>query len=1108
MDPIQFSIQNPVKVAVGVLLLLLFGLVALGVIPVQLVPNVDQPIINVRTDWIGRSPDEVEREIIEEQEDRLKTVSNLRKMTATATVGRSEIELEFFIGTDLRAARQEVSDALREVSEYPEDVDEPVITTGESGSGDPVAWLILTSDDPDYDVQTLGDLAEERVKPVLERIPGVSEIRVYGGRGREVHLEIDPAKLAQRGITFNQLREALQLENVNVSAGDLAEGKYDLRVRTVGQYDDLDAVRETIVSYGQGGPVRIKDLGVVEQNYEKRRSFVRSRGQLALAFPIYREAGANVIKIIEGTKRYKGLVERIEDINEPGGVLTSVARQAAAEQGLDEPPKLSLKMVYNETGYIFAALGLVKNNLFIGGILAALVLLLFLRKVRPTIIVVMAIPISVIGTFVVMAGAGRNINVISLAGLAFAVGMVVDNAIVVLENIDRHLGMGKTPMKAAYDAAREVWGAIVASTLTTLAVFLPVLTIQEEAGQLFRDIALAICAAVTLSLIVAVTVIPTSAGRFVRASFEPKTKFAKAGRTLFGLLPYFAKIAEILANLVYRACGSTVARLSVVVTFTLVSVIGAWLLMPPTDYLPRGNKNIVFGGMLTPPGYNMEQNQFIGSRVGEIIQPYWEATSYDDLKDLPTLVHPFTGLPIENAPPLENYFFVSFNSSLFGGATSLDSENVRPIGDVLTSAWNTVPGVIGFAEQASLFGRGLAGTRQIDVEVTGVDLDKVREVGELLQGRLREMFGFPKVRPTPANFDMPQSELQVTIDRVRARELGIDVASLGLGVRTLVDGITIGDFRLSGESIDIVAKRPATMDLNAETLGQIPLAYRLADGGTGTIPLAAVADLDYTLAAQSILRIEELRAVKLEVVPPDDMPLQSAGDQIVAMIDGLKADGTIPVDVDAELGGSADKLAEVREAMLGRWQGFTRESLSSVGGSRLFLAMLVTYLLMAALFESWLYPFVIMFSVPLAAVGGFLGLRLMHMAVPDQNLDVLTMLGFVILIGVVVNNAILIVHQALNFMRGLETEDNKPMEAREAIRESVRSRVRPICMTTLTSVAGMLPLVLMPGSGSELYKGLGSVVIGGLFVSTLFTLFLVPLLFSLVIDARTRLWKS
>lgn len=1102
MNIIRFAIENPVKVAVGVLLILLFGAIAVISIPIQLTPNVDTPIITVTTEWEGRSPEEVEREIIEEQEDVLKNVSGLKTMTATAYVGRAEIELEFFIGTNIKNARQEVSDSLREVPSYPEQVDEPVVKESEAGAGSPVAWLILTSSDPTFDLQTLGDPAQERIKPYLERIEGVSEVRVYGGREREVHIEVDPRAMAQRGITFNQFRAALALDNVNVSGGDLREGQYDVRIRTVGQYEALDQLRNTIIAYdASGGPVRLRDIGDARLTFAKRRSFVRSRGQIALALPVYRETGANVIAVMEQLR------ERLKTVNSE--LLPSIASQMQRDYGLASAPPLSLNQVYDETVYIYDALSLVRSNLFIGGSLAVIVLLTFLRSVRPTMVIGLSIPISVIGTFVVMYGFGRNINVVSLAGLAFAVGMVVDNAIVVLENIDRHLGMGKGPRQAALDATQEVWGAILASTLTTLAVFIPILTIEEEAGQLFRDITLAICAAVTLSLLVAVSVIPSASARWLRRRREPRTRLLRAGRRLFGAAPLLNGVNDRYAGFIHALTRPSLvgvgARAGIVAAFTLVAVVGAMALMPPTDYLPRGNKNLVFGFVLTPPGLNIDTDLSIAQRAEATVRPYWEADDDADLAKLPPLIHPFTQQPIPNLPPLDNYFFVSFFGGVFNGATSADKNNVAPIADLLTAATNTIPGSIGFAQQAGLFDVGRGVGRGIDIEIMGLDLDRVTRSATALRGALMGKYGPFNVQPTPSNFDKAGREMQVTIDRVRASNLGIDVAGLGAGVRALVDGLYVGDFRLGGESIDILAVRDPKIELSPDAIADMPIAYRREDGRVGIVPLSAVAKLSRELAPQQIRRIDEMRAVTLEVSPPDELPLEAATADIAATVAELRASGAISPDVEVRMAGSASKLQEVREAMLGSWHGWTFASLQSLGLSRIFLALLVTYLLMAALFESWLYPMVIMFSVPLATVGGFLGLAIVHALIPQQQLDTLTMLGFVILIGIVVNNAILIVHQSLNFMRGLgdvEGTEGVMMAPRDAIRESVRTRTRPIFMTTMTSVFGMLPLVVAPGAGSELYRGLGSVVVGGLSVATVFTLLVVPLLFSLVLDAK------
>jgi HAE1 family hydrophobic/amphiphilic exporter-1 len=1155
MDPIRFAIDNPVKVAVGVILLLLFGVLAVVSIPVQLTPNVDPTILTIETDWTGKSPEEVEREIIEDQEDVLKNISGLIKMTATATQGKAEIELEFGVGKDLQAARVEVSDALREVPEYPEDADEPVITDGEAGPGSPIAWLLLTSDMPGFDVQTLGDLAEDRIKPTLERAEGVSEARVYGGREREVHIRFDPEKIAQRKITFTQLGDALRQENINVSAGNLREGRYDPRIRVLGQYDNLDAIRDTIVTRDAGGPIRISDIAEVELTFSKRRSFVRSRGELAIAMPVYRQPGSNVMEVMGNLK---AAIDDINGTDEKRGLLDSVGAKLQLERGLDRDPGLRLRQVYDETGYIEDALSLVQSNLIIGGVLAVIALLLFLELgrrplmvviatpvlialmigvlwfsrdqalwwasvgllvltglvvlyiARPTLIIALAIPISVVGTFVVMYSAGRNINVISLAGLAFAVGMVVDNAIVVLENIDRHLAMGKQRAKAAYDAGREVWGAVLASTLTTLAVFLPVLFIEEEAGQLFRDIALAICAAVSLSLIVAITVIPTASARLLRERKEkpthtlnPTKLFALGGRG-------FAQLIYLLSS---RHPLGILSRLAVVGVFTFLSLGGAYLLMPPTDYLPRGNKNLVFGIILNPPGYNIGTDEELAKIVESTVRPYWEAEDNAAVSEIPPTTNPFSGQPIQNLPPVNNYFIVSFNGTMFNGATSKDKENVGPLGSLLSAAtMNNIPGSFGFAQQQSLFGRGASGSRAIEIEVSGDSIEEVSLAATAIQTRMRQAYGPQNIQATPGSFDLPAREFQIKIDRVKAADLGVDVASLGRAVNAMVDGLIVGDYREGGDSIDILAKSRKGLKYTPDELFALPLAYRTPDGTVGTIPLSAIATQQRADAPQSIQRIEERRAVTLAVTPPDTMPLEQATIDIRKVEQELRDTGQIPQTIEVGYAGSARKLDTVKDAMLGKWTGFNFESLMSLGTSRLFIALLVTFLLMAALFESFLYPLVIMFSVPLATVGGFIGLALVRLRVPDQQLDTLTMLGFVILIGVVVNNAILLVHQALNFMRGIgEGEGDetfgKKMSPREAIRASVRTRIRPIFMTTTTSVAGMLPLILMPGSGSELYRGLGSVVVGGLIVSTLFTLVVVPLLFSLMLDLRLGLYR-
>ena len=1101
MDPIHFAIHNPVKVTVGVILVLLFGLISLRAVPVQLTPDVDRPVVTVRTEWPGRSPEEVEESILLKQEQKLKTLQGLDKMVSRAQLGRADVTLEFNVGFDMSRALQEVANRLDEVRAYPDDVDRPVVRASDTASDNAIGYCLLQAEDPDYEAAEFYDYADRYLKPALERIEGVAEVGIYGGRKHQVQVQFDPVALAQRGIGMTQLRRALRSDNVNESAGDMANGRQDVRFRVIGQFDSLDPLRRTIVKYDHDGvPIRIEDIARVRLVLEKKVHFDVCKGRTSMTIFIKRETGTNVVDIMRNVR------QEIDTLNAPGGLLRSFKNDRHG---------VRLRLVIDDTYYIHRAVGLVRENLLLGGSLAVLVLLIFLRSPRPTLIIAVAIPISVIGTFVVMALTGRNLNVISLAGLAFAVGMVVDNAIVVLENIDRHMAMGEEPSVAAYRGTKEVWGAILASTLTTVAVFAPVLTIKEESGQLFYDIALAICAAVTLSLVVSITVIPTAGAIFLRAHRPARGPVARAVRSLFGLTSLLSWGSGAFSRLIHLMTFPSFAgawlRLVVIAVITLVALGASWMLMLPASYLPNGNKNFTFGMMFNPPGYSMEQNTSVAQRLEASVRPYWEAKDSEEATAIAPLVDTQTGETILKVPALDEFFFVVSRGRVFMITTSRDPENVRPVREILKRAMSQIPGSHGYASQRSIFGRNAGGSNSVEVEVVGADMRRLKTSSAHLQKKLWAEFSKFDVRSDPMTFNEAGPERRIVIDQVRAKELGMSVDSLALAARAMVDGAVVGDFNFEGDNIDLVIIRDPDIGLTPDGLADVPLAVTEEDGRQTILPLGELVHFVRADASQSIRRVEQRRAVKFTVNPPPEMALEEAQARIEALVGESRREGGMTADVQVNMSGNADKLTQTRTALLGRWEGFNLESITSVAFSRFFLALVITYLLMAALFESFLHPFVILFSVPLATVGGFVGLRLVRVVDPTQQLDVLTMLGFILLIGVVVNNAILLVHQALNFMRGLgESDDGRsePLSPREAIRRSVRSRIRPIFMTTATSVFGMLPLVLAPGAGSELYRGLGAVVVGGLVCSTLFTLVVVPLLFSLVMDVKALLLRT
>jgi len=1257
MQLIEAFVRNPVKVSVGVLLVALFGFIALFQLPKQLTPEVEIPKISIETRWPGASPEEVEREIVQEQEEQLQSVEGVTKLSAECSNSVGSITLEFSVGTNLSEALLKVNSRLQQVPEYPEDADEPVISTSDPRAN-AIAYFILrprvpspeevavfqaeardladklepaahsadaaaataavlelvdrqpefirhvdsllepapgrqitaaawqaaeANPDPRHpselatELERIRDLpepaervaallsarqrfpdarealgrlvfldsprriapfqdlsreaadllervrrahnpglgalriralleehpeikariramlppdirvtekrlfAEDFIEAAFERVPGVSNANVFGGREEEMQVIVDPQKLAARGVTIMDVRRVLREENRDISGGDLWEGKRTYVIRTLGRFRKPEDVADVILTQGPGGePVYVRDVAEVRQGFKKPGGVVKNFGTVCVVVNCIRETGANVLDTMAGLKKV------VDDLN----------RDLLRQNGLQ------LVQVYDETEYIYDAIDLVVNNIIVGGLLTIAVLLMFLRSGRSTLVIALAIPTSIIGTFLLLNLMGRSLNVISLAGLAFAVGMLVDNAVVVLENCYRHAEMGDNAFTASVRGAKEVWGAVVASTLTTLAVFLPVLFVQEEAGQLFRDIALAISSAVGLSLIVSITVVPTAAARLLRAGRRSATdaegpvlgdgrgqprvparrgRRGRLRRAIGAPLAAFPRLLDAFGRgFVQSVVGinrflqrSILLRVATVVGFAWAAVMFSWLVMPKVEYLPEGNRNLVFGILLPPPGYNIDRGLQIGKELEDATQPYWDV----DLDDPAIEKLPF--------PAIDDYFFVARGRQVFLGLRAVDPAKAGQLVPLVRGVAAQMPGTIPAVSQRSLFSREIATGRTVDIEITGPDLEKLVELGRrvFLQvpGAVPGGMAFP--RPS---LDLSSPEVHVLRRTKQATDLAMSTDEIGYTIDALTDGAYATDFYVGGDKIDLTIIGNQKYAERTQDIEDLPVATPTGQ----LVPLEALADVELAGGPEQVNRRERQRAITVQVTPPDDMPLEEAIDRINGQIVApLRDQGVIGGAYRITLAGTADKL-------LATWKALRFNFL---------LALLITYLLMAALFESWLYPLVIIFSVPFGAVGGLLGLWLLngylklYPYAKMQSLDVLTMLGFVILIGTVVNNAILIVHQSLNHMR------DEGMEPGDAILESVRTRIRPIFMTTTTTVLGLCPLVLFPGQGSELYRGLGAVVLGGLIVSTAFTLILVPTLFSLLMQTKAAL---
>ena len=1025
MNPVRFSVENPYTVAVGVILIGLFSVLSFLRIPIQLKPTVDKPQINVTTTFRGASAVEVEEQVTRELEDVLQSVQGLKKLTSDSSAGRSQITLEFALDTDTRLAVIDVVNKLSQSRRLPEEADEPAVEIASSDEQQPVMWLAVRSS---YAADYVRRVVIDEVEPRFKRVEGVSSLLVVGGSPREVQVRIDPGELVARGVTLGELFAALGRDVVNVRGGTVETARRQLVVRTVGKPDDVQALGGLVIKSTPRGVVRLSELATIVDGYEETQSFVSISGTPGVAMGVRRQVGSNVVQVIRDVDAAR------EELN-----------RAFQVRGLD----VYMEGIFRETEYIDAAIDFVTGNLWAGSALAVIVLLVFLRSVRSTLVVALSIPVSLLGVFLVMLASGRTLNVISLAGIAFASGMVVDNAIVVLENIFRHLEQGKRPVQAAIDGGLEVWGGVLASTLTTVAVFVPVLLQQDEASQLFRDIALAISAAVSLSLVVALTVVPVLTHLLFRDRPVPAGLAAQETPGGAAQLGAVGRLYDrFLARLARPYPGSTAWKVGFCL-LVVASALASTRLAPPAEYLPTGNRNLIMFFASPVPGTRAEaaRENFRPLERFLLSQPETERTF--------AVISPrFNGggavLKREHGDAAT---LASFHQRLFGPAMTLAGFRfVVPV-------------------RASLFSDP---GKQFEVEVSGPDFAALERASAQLQRRIMEVPGVQFVRSSLVSGN---PELRVIVDEDRAKALGLDTTEVGQAVETMIAGRRLTTLIDGGREVDVNLLAPQAAIGSPEDLAALRFLTR--DGRE--VALGNVARVIETTGPESVRHLERQRSVLLTVNLTPNAPLE-------AVVNGVERD--VFPELSRQLGpayslavaGSADKLRTTLAALTG---GF-------------WLSILLTYLLLVALFRSWLTPVVILVTVPLALTGGLVGIRLAHWWSGGQAaFDVLAMLGFVILAGLVVNNAILIVHQANNFVA-------LGLDRRQALVESARSRLRPIAMTVLTTVVGMLPLAIGGGAGAELYQGLGAIIVGGLALSTLFSLFLVPVLLSIGHDLTER----
>ncbi|HEX5786983.1 MAG TPA: efflux RND transporter permease subunit, partial [Woeseiaceae bacterium] len=996
-------VRNGILTAVAALIIGVIGLLAAFRVPVQMIPDLEVRTISVQTSWPGATPQDIEKEILIEQEEYLRNIPNLQRLEAAASSGRATIELDFPFGVDITETLIRVNNALNQVPSYPENVDEPRVFASSFSANSFMYFAVspLPGNPRGLDMDMMRDFVDDHVRTRMSGVPGVSEVNVSGGAERQIRVLVDAVALSDRGLTIGDLYDAIRARNQDVSGGEIESGKRRYLLRTVGRFGDIDALRELVVTRRGDAVIRLEDVAAVEYDHFEIRDRSYFNGDPMMQLAVNREAGSNVIDIKHAM----------------------LAEVAAMQKELLAPAGLRMTLIAEDVAYVEASVRNVWINLGLGAVFATLVMYVFLRSARATAIGVMGVPLCTIAAFIGLLATGRTVNVISLAGIAFAIGMTLDNSIVVIESIELARRKGLDRVRAAVEGVSSVWSAVLASTLTTILVFIPVLFIREEAGQLYSDIAIAISASILCSMLVAITLIPTASARlgFGGGSLQPSA------------------LAENLRSRIVtgvdRLTASPKRRAVTVLTTLVASAAVILFLTPPAEYLPEGEEPKVFAAMNAPPGYNLDTMTAIGLEVQEYFLPYVgdDPARFDDgaapvpaLKYLNLRIDP-GGMRIIAEPVVDGH--------------------IDALMDVITAKYETYPGMRAFASRGSIISSNDGGTRSINLDISGPDLAPVYDVALAAYRRAQEVFENPRIQSTPSSLSLAQPLVEVRPDWDRAAELGMDAGDVGFAVAALTDGAFVDEYFQADDKIDIYLFGKDAGSTDLDRLGEVPV---YTPQGT-ILPLSAIATIEERVDTSTVRRVDGQRTVTLNVIPPASVPLETGVEMVRRDVVGyLRDSGQLPLALNIDISGASDQLDATRAALAANYP----------------VALVIVYLLLVAIFRHWGYPLLIMTTIPLGIAGGIVGLALLNgvgalmpflgLQAVHQSFDMISMLGFLILMGTVVNNPILIVDRAIRYLQ------ESGVSPREAVQDAVSVRLRPIAMSTLTTVCGLSPLVFMP----------------------------------------------
>jgi len=1021
----DLSIKRPMLILVCVTIVLLLGAVSFSKLSIDLFPEMELPVAIVMTNYQGVGPEEIEEQITKPIESVLSSVSDLNTITSTSMTGSSTVMVMLDWGANMDAASLEIRENIDLVRDaLPEEASAPVVIKADL-SMMPIIYLAVNSSDPMQLKQTVDDI----IQPRLERVSGVASAYYVGGWEREIQVQVDPVKLNGYGLSLNALTAALGSDNRNVSAGSVQEGRSDLLLRVTGEFQNLDQIRNVVVGNFGGSPVYLGDVAQVVDGQKETTQIGRVNGKPGMMLMINKQSGSNTVAAAE---EVRAELEKLEQ----------------------ELPSVDFQIVMDQSEYINTSIGNLTEHAVIGGILSILMVLIFLRNFRSTLIISTSIPLSIIGAFVLLYFDNMTINVITLGGLALGVGLIVDDAIVVLENIVRHHEAGLDPVTASRQATDEVGSAVIASSLTVVAVFVPFIFASGLAAQLFTPMALTISFCILASLLVAITIVPLLASRWLktphtRAQVDGNEGKPRGMQRLYSTSEWWFKALDenyrrlLQVALQRRKMTIIVVVVMFVLTLCAIPLVGM-------EFMPGEDQGYVTVDVQMPKGTSLDETDRVITDIERMI-------GNNPAIDSITCLIGSGGSMIEGSSSDRGQLMIKLVDKAEREITSDDLANQ------LDTELKDIPGVdlkVSAMEQ----GMGTS-TAPIEIKISGDNMDVLAQLGDQVAAVVKQV---PGTREVASSLEEGRPELHVLVNRDRAAMYGLSLAEVSSAVRTAIDGTVATRYRVGGEEVDI---RVQVQETGTE-FSQSELSGLNITTPAGTmVPLNQVAELKQEQGPNSINRKDQARIVTIT----SQLAGRALGDVTKDIEQGV-AKINMPSGYLVEYGGEQEQMADTFGTL----------------GLVLVLAIIMVYLVMVAQFESLMYPFVIMFSVPITLTGVVLSLLITR-----RTFSVVAFIGVIMLVGIVVKNAIVLVDY-VNILR------RRGLERNEAILKAGPTRLRPILMTALCTSIAMLPMALGLGEGSESQAPLATVVVGGLLFSTLITLVLVPVGYTLMDDFSNK----